>query len=266
MELEAAEVKKAEAESQLRILEIELKTLHSSIGTLEEEVEKERNFSGKIVVKYQILENEISRMKLDSQIERSAIINEFRMNQDKELTVAATKFSECRKTIASLGRQLKSLATLEDFLIDSDSERQSANDHHTSFWNSSLCMLMVQQYISGRGGKKGSIDNLVKSNFKVNKSLQTKEPTSPRPNRRTIYTRQQLGLPCLLMTLKSLGVPSSKQPANLLPYLNCHASLSKDVASASLVYHETGEGPTRWMATQVDPMTISTNDESDLAR
>ncbi|KAL2498556.1 Filament-like plant protein 3 [Abeliophyllum distichum] len=124
MELEAAKLKKAEAESQIRVLEIELKTLHSIIGTLEEEVEKERNFSGKIVVKYQLLENEISRMKLDSQIERSAIINEFRMNQDKELTEAATKFSECQKTIASLGRQLKSLATLEDFLIVSDSERQ----------------------------------------------------------------------------------------------------------------------------------------------
>lgn len=41
--------------------------------------------------------------------------------QEKELALAATKFAECRKTIESLGLQLKSLATLEDFLLDSES-------------------------------------------------------------------------------------------------------------------------------------------------
>jgi hypothetical protein len=34
--------------------------------------------------------------------------------------LATSKFAECQKTIASLGKQLKSLATLEDFLLDSD--------------------------------------------------------------------------------------------------------------------------------------------------
>lgn len=34
--------------------------------------------------------------------------------------MAASKFAECQKTIASLGQQLKSLATLEDFLTDSE--------------------------------------------------------------------------------------------------------------------------------------------------
>ena len=36
----------------------------------------------------------------------------------EELAVAAGKLAECQKTIASLGKQLKSLATLEDFLTD----------------------------------------------------------------------------------------------------------------------------------------------------
>lgn len=40
--------------------------------------------------------------------------------QEKELALAARRFSECQKTIASLGQKLKSLATLEDFLLDSD--------------------------------------------------------------------------------------------------------------------------------------------------
>ena len=34
--------------------------------------------------------------------------------------MAASRFSECRKTIESLGQQLKSLATLEDFILDSE--------------------------------------------------------------------------------------------------------------------------------------------------
>lgn len=41
------------------------------------------------------------------------------MLQEKELALAASRFAECQKTIASLGHQLKSLASLEDFLLDS---------------------------------------------------------------------------------------------------------------------------------------------------
>lgn len=40
--------------------------------------------------------------------------------QEKELAMAAGKLAECQKTITSLGQQLKALATLEDFLLDSD--------------------------------------------------------------------------------------------------------------------------------------------------
>ncbi|KAL0396051.1 UNVERIFIED_CONTAM: Filament-like plant protein [Sesamum calycinum] len=118
--LEEANLKKAEAESEIKVMELELETVHSSISRLEKEVEKERNVSREAVAKRDILEAELSRLKSDSQVQRSAIIEEFRINQDKELAVAASKFAECQKTIASLDRQLKSLATLEDFLIDSD--------------------------------------------------------------------------------------------------------------------------------------------------
>lgn len=36
----------------------------------------------------------------------------------EDIAIAADKLTECQKTIASLGRQLKSLPTLEDFLTD----------------------------------------------------------------------------------------------------------------------------------------------------
>lgn len=42
------------------------------------------------------------------------------VKQAQELAAAASKFAECQKTIASLGQKLKSLASLEDFLVDSD--------------------------------------------------------------------------------------------------------------------------------------------------
>ena len=41
------------------------------------------------------------------------------LSQEKELALAASKFAECQKTIASLGQQLSSLAKFEDFFIDS---------------------------------------------------------------------------------------------------------------------------------------------------
>lgn len=52
--------------------------------------------------------------------------------QEKELAVAASKLAECQKTIASLGRQLKSLATLEDLLLDSEKPLQPMSEglHH----------------------------------------------------------------------------------------------------------------------------------------
>lgn len=48
--------------------------------------------------------------------------------QEKELAVAASKLAECQKTIASLGRQLNSLATLEDFLTESEKPLELNNE------------------------------------------------------------------------------------------------------------------------------------------
>ncbi|GFP90627.1 filament-like plant protein 3 [Phtheirospermum japonicum] len=113
---------KAEAESRIEGMEHELEKLRSGIFSLEKGIEREKSFSREAVAKCNVLEDEISRMKSDSdsQFQRSTIVEEFRINQDKELAVAASKFAECQKTIASLDRQLKSLATFEDFTIDDD--------------------------------------------------------------------------------------------------------------------------------------------------
>ncbi|KAL7131952.1 hypothetical protein ABFS83_12G039600 [Erythranthe nasuta] len=107
--------------SSTRAIELDLETSRSRNCTLEKEIEEERKFSREIVGKCEILEDDISRMESDSRFRRSStMVEEFRINQDKELAVAASKFAECQKTIASLGRQLKSLATFEDLLMESE--------------------------------------------------------------------------------------------------------------------------------------------------
>ncbi|KAL1347005.1 hypothetical protein HN51_020529 [Arachis hypogaea] len=106
----------------------------SKYEKLEEEIEKERAMSEKEralsmenLAKCEKLEKEILIMKYEGGLNRDAEIphgegvsSEIQLRQEKELALAASRFSECRKTIESLGQQLKSLATLEDFLVDSD--------------------------------------------------------------------------------------------------------------------------------------------------
>lgn len=53
------------------------------------------------------------------------------------MVTAAGKLANCQKTIASLGKQLQSLATLEDFLIDTASIPVATNGVSNSNSNSS---------------------------------------------------------------------------------------------------------------------------------
>ncbi|XP_022766340.1 filament-like plant protein [Durio zibethinus] len=105
-------------ESQLISIEAVAQTMSAKIDSLETEIEKERLFSSQISVKCQELEKELSRKQQEAELQQTAKSNvELKIKQE-DLAVAAGKLAECQKTIASLGQQLKSLATLEDFLID----------------------------------------------------------------------------------------------------------------------------------------------------
>ncbi|XVE83423.1 hypothetical protein DITRI_Ditri16bG0087600 [Diplodiscus trichospermus] len=126
-EVKVANMNRAVVESRLRDAEIEIKTLMSKVTSLEEEVEKERALSAENMTKCKELEDELSKLKSEAnlrhevELQQVASYNEaLKVQQDKELAIAASKLAECQKTIASLGQQLKSLATLEDFLIDSE--------------------------------------------------------------------------------------------------------------------------------------------------
>ncbi|XP_054804462.1 filament-like plant protein isoform X2 [Prosopis cineraria] len=126
-ELKSTKTKYKETASKLRIVQSEVEDLVSKIGSLEKEIEKERALSAENVAKCGRMEVELSRMKHESQLEleaekmhREGVNIELKLKQEKELALASSRFAECQKTIASLGHQLKSLATLEDFLLDSE--------------------------------------------------------------------------------------------------------------------------------------------------
>ncbi|KAL9315671.1 hypothetical protein ACSQ67_016672 [Phaseolus vulgaris] len=94
-------------------LEEKLERKSAKVDLLEEEVHKERTTSKEIAMKCRELEEELLRSTASSYGEKKI--------KQEDLTLAAGKLAECQKTIASLGNQLKSLATLEDFLIDTAS-------------------------------------------------------------------------------------------------------------------------------------------------
>ncbi|CAI9754376.1 unnamed protein product [Fraxinus pennsylvanica] len=105
-------------EFQLIGMEVEARTMSANIDSLKAEMEIERNSSTEMKLKYQELENELNRKNHETEDQHSTTSNvELKLKQE-DLAVAADKLAECQKTIASLGRQLQSLATLEDFLID----------------------------------------------------------------------------------------------------------------------------------------------------
>ncbi|XP_061339890.1 filament-like plant protein 3 isoform X2 [Gastrolobium bilobum] len=126
-ELKETQAKNEIVESKLRVSQTEVEELISKICSLEDEIEKEQAFSAENLAKCGNLEDELFRMKHEAQLQQDTEIlhregfnSELNLKQEKELELAASRFSECRKTIESLGLQLKSLATVEDFLLDSE--------------------------------------------------------------------------------------------------------------------------------------------------
>ncbi|GAV71973.1 DUF869 domain-containing protein [Cephalotus follicularis] len=117
-ELLIAHESKRSMESQLIGMEAETRTMSTKVDSLQAEAQKQRDLSSEFAVKCKELEEELSRTKREEELRKTAsLICEPKIKQE-DLAVAAGKLAECQKTIASLGKQLKSLATLEDFLID----------------------------------------------------------------------------------------------------------------------------------------------------
>lgn len=120
-ELQEANGEKKFLSSELDRVRAELQTMSSQIEILSEQVQKEQALVAELSTKSEEMEYELQRktQELDVQ-QRAHPNNELKIKQE-DLAMAAGKLADCQQTIASLGSQLKSLATLEDFLIDTAS-------------------------------------------------------------------------------------------------------------------------------------------------
>ncbi|XP_049344738.1 filament-like plant protein isoform X1 [Solanum verrucosum] len=118
-ELDVVNESKELLEFQLYGMEVEARTMSVNIDSLKTEVEREKSLSSDMEAKYRELENELRKRAQEAEAQQTSGSNgELKIKQQEDLAVAADKLAECQKTIASLGKQLQSLATLEDFLID----------------------------------------------------------------------------------------------------------------------------------------------------
>ncbi|KAL6007667.1 hypothetical protein ACLOJK_033168 [Asimina triloba] len=117
LEAEAANSKRKEVELQLKEKDAEVQTLETKVSSLEGQIGEVRALSADVSAKCQTLEDELSKRKQEVDQRRAIGTTSFSKIKQEEL-VAAQKLAECQKTIASLGRQLNSLATLDDFLLD----------------------------------------------------------------------------------------------------------------------------------------------------
>ncbi|KAG7590479.1 Filament-like plant protein [Arabidopsis suecica] len=122
-EMKLANELKAEVESQIIAMEAEAITKSAKIESLEEDMRKERFAFDELKRKCEALEEEISLHKENSIKSEN---KEPKIKQE-DIETAAGKLANCQKTIASLGKQLQSLATLEDFLTDTPSIPMAAN-------------------------------------------------------------------------------------------------------------------------------------------
>ncbi|KAJ6939267.1 hypothetical protein NC651_005642 [Populus alba x Populus x berolinensis] len=112
---------KQQIEFQLVSMEAEARTMSAKVNSIQGEIEKERVLSAEIALKYHELEEELSRKKQEEELQQNVSSSGEPKIKQEDFDVAANKLAECQKTIASLGNQLKSLATLKDFLIDTAS-------------------------------------------------------------------------------------------------------------------------------------------------
>ncbi|XP_057746863.1 filament-like plant protein [Arachis stenosperma] len=130
-ELKATKTKKEVAESKLGIAQSDIQELAAKICSLEEKIQKEQALPMENSIKFRRLEDELSKTKQEVQLQRDNAAlqsHESKLKQEKELALAASRYADCKKTIASLGQQLKSLATLEDFLLDSGNINELTNE------------------------------------------------------------------------------------------------------------------------------------------
>nr|CAB3489249.1 unnamed protein product [Digitaria exilis] len=119
-------------EGQLEAANLELIKLRNKVSLLQGKVEQEKLLSEEYEAKCRKMEAQLSKDSREAKLWRLANSNgDLKVKQEKDLTNAAGKLAECQKTIANLGRQLKSLTDLDD--VASEPEKLESKDTHLDF-------------------------------------------------------------------------------------------------------------------------------------
>ncbi|CAL9166485.1 unnamed protein product [Musa hybrid cultivar] len=131
--VDAADAAKKTLEIQLASAHMDVVKLSGNVVLLKGKIEEERASSAEFAARCHKLEGDLLRMKREADLWRVAKSNrEIKIKQEKELAMAAGKLEECQKTIASLSRQLKSLTTLDDFMIGDERPEHNIFLQHPS--------------------------------------------------------------------------------------------------------------------------------------
>ncbi|CAL9197774.1 unnamed protein product [Musa hybrid cultivar] len=124
-DIESLEAKKMELVVQLELEHMEVRSLQEKVQILEKQIEKEKRLTAEFAARCHTLEDELST-KQQSETKQSANSTaSLNIRQEKEVAQAAGRLAKCQKTIASLNLQLKTLATLDDFLVQTETPESS---------------------------------------------------------------------------------------------------------------------------------------------
>ncbi|KAL5197068.1 hypothetical protein ABZP36_000580 [Zizania latifolia] len=135
--LDASEAQKNKFVSRFELKEAEVEELHRKICLLEEQIHKEKAQSSELAVQCQNLKQQFSSRSLDQPMKPMAN-KDLHITKEKEQARAAGKLADCQKTIASLSRQLKSLADFDEFVprFENDSIIAESRDGDLKPFNS----------------------------------------------------------------------------------------------------------------------------------
>ncbi|CAH9136482.1 unnamed protein product [Cuscuta epithymum] len=137
-ELDEANDSKKSLEFQLFGMEVEAQKVSASVDSLKLEFGSEPcSLCEDAKQKCLEFENERKRKSDDVELNHppgSCSSDKPKVKQEDLAVTAASKLAECQKTIASLGRQLQSLATLEDFLTDARNLQGPSSSRGVSLW------------------------------------------------------------------------------------------------------------------------------------
>ncbi|CAM0905983.1 unnamed protein product [Alopecurus aequalis] len=117
--LDASEAQKDKMTNRFELKENETEELHRKIGLLEEQILKERAQSSEFAAQCQNLKEKFSTRAPGHQPVqvKSVASKDLHITKGKELARAAGKLADCKKTIASLSTQLKTLADFDELIL-----------------------------------------------------------------------------------------------------------------------------------------------------